>query len=301
MPNRYYFGPLSLKTAICLLCIVLCSGFFCAAAEPPAHITVKYALPNNNLDPIANYHVRLLSAALEHSDKEFVLKPVAEHLVQSRALREINHSGTVDVYWSMTTTERENTLRPIRIPIDKGLLGWRLLLVKAENTPVISLDNIFRLRLAQGHDWPDTEILQQAGFKVETSSDFNSLFSMIQKGRADALPRSVIEVDQELKDVAAGLSIAPGVMLYYPTAQYFFVAEHNEELAFYLEQGLRRIISNGVFDRLYYQEFGQILERLQHEQRLVIFLKNPTLPVDTALEQSELWQALPEHYRIIKD
>lgn len=301
MADRYCFVPLTLKTGIYLLYLAVCSVFSCAAAELPAPTIVKYALPNNNLDPVANYHVRLLSAALAHSDKTFVLKPVAEHLVQSRALREINHSGTVDVYWSMTTTEREQTLRPVRIPIDKGLLGWRLLLVKPESTPVISLDNIFRLRLAQGHDWPDTEILQQAGFKVETSSDFNSLFSMVQKGRADALPRSVIEIDHELKNIAAGLSIAPGVMLYYPTAQYFFVAEDNEELAFYLEQGLRRIISNGVFDRLYYQEFGPILERLQHEQRLVIFLKNPTLPANTALDKPELWQALPEHYRIIKD
>ena len=36
--------------------------------------------------------------------------------------------GTVDICWTMSTDERETQILPIRIPIDKGLIGWRIAL-----------------------------------------------------------------------------------------------------------------------------------------------------------------------------
>lgn len=247
---------------------------------------------------MTSYEVKLLQAALQYSGEHFELRPATDDIVQSRVLKELSQTTQINVFWTMTTAERERRFRPIRIPIDKGLLGWRLLLVKQPSLTKANVESVRSLRMVQGHDWPDTEILKAAGFKVDTSADFKSLFAMVEKGRVDAMPRSVVEIDKELANIAANLVIEPGIMLYYPAAEYFFVAQNDDELFNALEKGLKRIIANGIFDDIFNQEFGAILERLQQQQNYILKLNNPLLPVTTPLNHTELWQPLPSNVSI---
>ena len=289
------FKYLHAHAVLLVVSFIIVNTLSLVQAAETAPRTLVYALPNSNLNPMSTYQVRLLQAALNHSGEHFVLKPAAEAMVQSRALKEITDTSQIDLFWSMTSEAREKILRPIRIPIDKGLLGWRLLLVKEQGHIAPNWQRITAFRMVQGHDWPDTEILRKAGFKVDTSADFNSLFNMIEKGRADAMPRSVNEIQGELATIANKLNVEPGIMLYYPAAQYFFVAKHDDKLALALEYGLKQIIQNGVFDQLFNEEYGDILQQLQQEQRRIIKLDNPLLPKGTPLHQTELWQPLPSN------
>ena len=244
-----------------------------------------------------DYHVLLLQTALSYSATPYTLQPASETMAQSRVLREISQqTGIVDVYWSMTSVEREKQLKPVRVPLNRGLLGWRLLLVK-EDTP-------FRLTrrsrqntvFVQGHDWPDINILKANGFKVHAANDYHSMFTMVEKGRVDALPRSVIEVFQERQDIAAKLFVAPDIMLYYPTAEYFFVSNKDSTLAAAIEHGLHEMIKDGSFNALFEQQYGVVLNQLNQQKRQVLKLQNPSLPVATPVDKPEYWQPLPSQY-----
>lgn len=262
--------------------------------------TVIFALPYDNRDVMQAYHVQLLQKALSYSSTPYTLKPAKETMAQSRVLREISqHTGIVDVYWSMTSIEREKLLKPVRVPLSRGLLGWRLLFVN-ENVPFLSVQRSKQNTLfVQGHDWPDSQILKANGFKIHTTNDYHAMFTMVKKGRVNALPRSVIEIAEEHKNIAAKLFIAPDLILYYPTAEYFFVSNNDTKLAAAIEYGLTEMYKDGSFNSLFEQQYGAILKQLAQQKRNVLKLHNPLLPTATPLDKPEYWQQLPSHFEQI--
>lgn len=86
--------------------------------------------PNNQRQ---NYPIVLLDLALRTSKKIYVLTPSSYDYEQKRALSDLAISKNLDVSWSMTSTDRESMLLPIRIPIFKGLIGWRIPLINSKH------------------------------------------------------------------------------------------------------------------------------------------------------------------------
>ena len=50
------------------------------------------------------------------------------NITQNRALAFLNKGDHVDINWSGTNKEREGEFRPVRVPLNPGLLGYRPLL-----------------------------------------------------------------------------------------------------------------------------------------------------------------------------
>ena len=273
------------------------------AMQPGALVyarAVIFALPYDNKDVMQDYHVQLLQKALSYSTTPYTLKPAQETMAQSRVLREISQqTGIVDVYWSMTSVEREKLLKPVRVPLSRGLLGWRLLLVKEDAAFLSAQRNKQNTLFVQGHDWPDSQILKANGFKIHTTNDYHAMFTMVEKGRVNALPRSVIEIADERKNIAAKLFIAPDLMLYYPTAEYFFVSNGDTKLAADIEHGLIEMYKDGSFNELFEQQYGTTLKQLAQQKRKLLKLHNPLLPTATPLDKLEYWQKLPSHFEQI--
>jgi hypothetical protein len=77
----------------------------------------------------------------------------------------------------------------VRLPIDKGLLGYRMFLVREADLPrfatVRTLDDLRKLRVGQGKDWIDVPILRKAGFPVVEGTSYPGLFAMLAAGRFD--------------------------------------------------------------------------------------------------------------------
>lgn len=247
-------------------------------------------------DPERDFFFVLLRTLLAQDAKDWRLQPTAERLSHARALLEVQRgNGQVDIIWTMTSRDREQLLRPVRVPIDRGLFGWRLLLVRrgesARFARVRSLDDLRPFRFLQGHDWPDTSILEANGLQVERSTNFETLFPMLAKGRADALPRAAVEVAHELRTYGEThrLELEPGLVLRYPTALYYFVSPNRHDLAVLIERGLRRMMASGQWDRLLHTFYGEDLRFAQLAQRRVIDLKNPLLPPETPLGEPGLW------------
>lgn len=223
-------------------------------------VTLVYAKPVQQGDSSKLYQVRLLSAALRHAGIVHQLVEVRVPMVQDRTLRTVAVENGIDVFWSVTTIEREQLLTPVRFPIDKGLFGWRLLLlspqIAAKAPDLSSLKNLKKLVFTQGHDWPDTNILRANKLKVLVSNHYHSMFEMLATNRIDAFPRSVLEIWRERAETSQLPPVESGIVLHHPTALYYFFSPRQQQLAHQVEFGLERMLKNGEFERMFQQEFA---------------------------------------------
>ncbi len=263
-------------------------------APPQGVINVVYPPPMSAIDRRQAYGAQLLALALGKSGAAYALRAGNVVMPQDRALKSLEDSKGVDVVWCMTTREREQALLPVRIPIDKGLLGWRVPMVRASDAErfksVRSLGDLQAFVAGQEHDWPDVAILESNGLRVNRGTSYEGLFRMLAAGRFDYLPRSIEEAwDEQSARPALRLAIEAGFVLHYPAAKYFFVNKHNTALAAAIETGLRRAIQDGSFDRLFQQHNGKHIQQARLHRRSVIEMKNPLLPPLTPLSTREFW------------
>ncbi|WP_394221007.1 amino acid ABC transporter substrate-binding protein [Alteromonas gracilis] len=274
--------------------IALCS-FLIASTAKGALWTITYPRPIDDSDARAQYPIALLKLALDKTGVNYELRPSDRILLTGKAMRQLKENREVNVVWSMTDTQREKELKPIRVPIAKGLIGLRVFVLnpvkKNKFDDVLSLTDMRKLIPVQGEEWPDTKILQANGFNVFTVPEFREAYDMIGQGKGDFFPRSVMEVDAEL-DVEGrrnNLFLEPSMALYYPTAMYYFVSSSNKTLAHLIETGLNRAIEDGSFDALFESTYAPILESLGVNDRKIFTLENPLLPAETPLSNSALW------------
>lgn len=260
-----------------------------------ANQTITYAWAESMAnDKRGLYPIQLLQLALQKSGSAYLTKPSKRDMPQWRTLRHVELGLDLDVLWTFTTPERETSLLPIRIPIDRGLLGWRLLLIDEKNRPLFSLiknpEQLKNLRAGQGHDWPDFPILQSNGYKVSPSSSYEGLFHMLKLNRIQYFPRAISEIDIELAArPEMKLAITPKWVFFYPAPLYFFVKKDNAKLAEAIEKGLRIAIKDGSMKKLFLSHFGPAIEHADLNTRQVIKLKNPLLSKETPIDQAELW------------
>ncbi len=263
------------------------------AAGAPGTVLV-YPRAEHPGDRRDDYPAELLALALRKVGRPYTLQPSAVFMLQGRAITELERAGTLDVIWTMTSAERERTLLPVRIPIDRGMIGWRLLLVREQALPrfaaLPSADALKRLRGGQGFDWPDIAILRAAGFEIESSVRYDELFDKLAGQRIDHFPRSVMEIWEELDThPGRGLAVEPTWALHYPTAMYFFVNRRRPELAEEIRQGLELALADGSFEALFKRRFGAELARAGLERRRIVELPNPLLPPETPVADRRLW------------
>ena len=262
-----------------------------ARAQAPE--TVVYPRAESEKDGRDDYPVRLLALALSKSGGNYQLRAHPNFMLQVRAIAELQSGRNLDVIWTTTSNEREAQLLPVRIPIDRGLLGWRLLLVReadASKFAGISDAGLQQLLAGQGHDWPDTGILKSAGYRVDVSSNYRDLFLMLGNKSIDYFPRSTHEVWGELdlhRDKR--FIVEPTLALHYPAAMYFFVNRINVSLQRAIQRGLEAAIADGSFERLFQEHFSGVLKRSGLEGRRTIELNNPQLPPLTPLQDQRLW------------
>lgn len=264
----------------------------CLAAMPAAAVTIAVARPMSADDQRDAYPVAMLRLALEKSGAQFELKYAPIVMTQERVLIEIaKDHGSVDIVATMTSQEREGKLLAVRIPIDKGLIGWRIPLVQASRKELFAhakeVSDLVSLRSAQGHDWPDTLILRGNALPVSTTSNYESLFSMLTAGRVDYFPRSIIEIWPEAA-AHPTLAVDRHIALHYPSAYYFFVNRNNTGLADAVRRGLERAIADGSFDSLFNLHYAEVIRRARMDERRVIELHNPLLPDGLPLEYQDM-------------
>lgn len=274
-----------------LIRLLLCA---CALAAACAQAdTIYYPPPEVFENGKSDYGFELLQLALAKAGSAHRAELAREYRQQNRAIMEvIANRGKIHVVGTMTSPERELEMLPVRIPISKGLIGWRILLVREEKRDwlreVRSAGDLRGVRMALGLDWPDLKVLRSAGLDPDVVPAYSRLLPMLKAGRIDAIPRSINEVFAELER-NPGLAAEPYLVLHYKAADYFFVNHANRALAEEIRRGLEAAQADGSFDRLLLAYYGPMLEKAALGKRRVIELPNPSLPPDTPLQRKELW------------
>jgi len=210
----------------------------------------------------------------------------------------------VDVMVSPVTACMLERLRAVPIPVERGLLGYRLLLVNenraAEFANITSLEELnSKFTAGFNKGWVDHQILEFNQVPTVTSAYYKPLFKMLAAGRFDYFPRGINEAADEKNAFAEtfpSLTVEPKIALYYPYPRFFFVHKNNVALVDRLETGLKRIRSNGLFQELFERVYRDKLKRAKISQRRVIQLENPLLPSELPVPDTSSW--LPPHQLI---
>jgi len=264
--------------------------FLLLLLQSPQGFAKKVVIPG---DERTDYFTEVLTKALSYSpDKQYQLAFFSSDVPKVRAFRLIAKNEGIDVIAAGTTKQRDEQLMPVRIPLLKGLYGWRVPIV-LKNSKVFSDTSFEHFRnLSAGllFSWSDTAIMKSNGLNVVTGSDYLALYTMLEKRRFDYLPLAVIEAERELEKLnQTQFVIDPQTMIHYPTAYFFYLNKENHELAKDIAKGLEIAMADGSFDRLFMQYYGHVIARYTQNKRTVYRLSNPFLPAQTPLKRASLW------------
>ena len=274
----------------------------CAVAADRQRVMVyRYNGPESSLDVRYLYQWEILKTALDRTVAKWgsyrmeAAKPMAEQ----RQIFEIKHAtGELTVMYLSTTPDFEKSLVPVRIPVDKNLGGYSVFLIRKEDRhrfeSIRSLDDLRRFTFGLGLGWVDVDILRKAGFKVITGSSYDGLFEMLVQHRFDIFLRATVEVLDEYdrrKSALPDLYIEETFILYYPLPMYFWLPKTSEgrRMAARAEEGMRLMIADGTYDRIFDRYQRHKIERLHLKDRRIFRIGNPNVGPETPLRDKRLW------------
>lgn len=265
-----------------------------------------HAAPEIAGDQRAAYFWELLAAVLEsnrhrYGDYEIVSYPIPMNYARTVAEMSPGGQGRVNVFVPATNPDLEKRLLPVRIPADKGLLGYRLFLIMPETQRrlenVRNVDDLRQFTIGQGVPWADSRILEANGFKLVLANDYAGLFRMLDARRFDLFSRGIDEIQREWQQQKANiptLQIERKLILHYPMPRYYFVPRtpEGERMAERIEDGLQRLAKSGEFDRRYAVYKSAVLGDLDLGGRHILHIPNPLLTPAIPVSDKRWWDDL---------
>ena len=259
---------------------------------------IRYVDSVKHPDPKQSYFVDLLTLTLEASKAQYgdyKLQPVNIEMAQARTSAMLKRNQYIDLTWRMTSQTLEQKLQAVYFPILKGLMGYRVFIVRKDHPAIsntnISLEGLKNLKMGQGNNWPDTDILIANGFNVTQGNDI-VLINMLKKGRFDYFPRALHEPWLEITDEET-LTVEESILLQYPAPMFFFVNKQNKRLYQRLSFGLEKLFKSGQFDQFFsnHKITSGILAKANVSKRTIFNLHNPLLSqqVKKLLTDKRLW------------
>lgn len=292
-----------LTAALCLALLVASRPVLAQQDQP---LEVVFPPAPDSRDPRFDYFVRLLELALVRSTPEhgpFRMRASSIYMVHSRALFSLARGAMgINVLWTASSPDRELQLLPIRIPLTRGLDGYRVFLVRNDAMGrfdrVNSLDDLKSLTLCQSRDSIDMPIMAAAGLKTRDAAPLEELLRLVDAGQCDGLPRAAFEAGADLTAYGnrfPGLVVERRLALRFPVPVYFFVGPRDDALAARIKDGLEAAIQDGAFDALLksHPAMAGAFTAAGLDQRRILDLPNPGLPAMTPLADARLWYRPP--------
>lgn len=282
-----------------LCAIGLLGVFFGSLPALAAGVKVVYPANQTAKDTRFNDLIEILDTALKATVAEFgpyELLPSKDGMNEARYLEELKKgANTVNVVWSSTSLDKETQFLPLRIPLRKGILGYRVALIAKDKQALIdqvkTLEDLKKLQIGQGLGWGDVKLYESNGLMV-TTSQYNNLFKMADGGRFDLFPRGISEAFHEYETYSGSnpnLVIEKNLLIYYPWPYYFFFNQHDAKLRDRVEAGIRKMMKDGSFDAIFKKYNGAAIEKADLKHRRVIRIENKLLPKETPLNDASLW------------
>ena len=295
MRNRYWAA---MSAALLIKAVIVSTALSCfparlAAASP---VIVRFALGGTDIER-DKYKTDLIKLILDSSGIDYSLyyhREPGDHAQQVERLRK----GTVTIQSFGAAKDLEAKLIPIRIPIFKGLLGYRIFLINQKDQvkfdQVRTLDDLRRLTGIQGRGWTDIKILEDSGLH-QISALSTKIYKMLNRGgRADYFSRAVYEAVgelQTLKTAYPNIAIEKRILLTYPFALYFYVSPKFPDLAERIRKGFQRLVDTGRFDQFFYSHnyIRSAIEKSHLQDRLKFEIPNRYLSDETKRLPKKYW------------
>jgi hypothetical protein len=279
---------------------------FPAAAEKPVMVFVYHKdheapPPGAPLEARDLYTQEVLREALErtrgaYGNFELKPSPVMHEKYRPAALEHGDDGINISIFPARAGLG--DKIFPVRIPLHRGLIGYRILTIRAADQPrfdlVRSAADLKAFHFGLIGSWSDVEILQQDGLTVETGSSQDGLFRMLDAKRFDALSNSVpavIRLIEQYGPTYPAMAVEKHLLLHYPIPFYFWFrnTEDGRLKAERVRTGLESMVKDGTLKSLFYKHFSEILKQLDFDHRQVIELPNPTLDGQDPLDSPTLW------------
>jgi len=247
-----------------------------------------------------DYHLALLKLALDSTVEEdgpYFLKEKYVNVSQKRGLAFLEKGKQIDIAILAANYEREEKFLSVKIPILKGLLGYRIAIIRKNDQALFgNIETLEQLRrkfvAGFGSHWADMEILQFNQLPVVGVAVYKNLFKMLSKKRFQYFPRGINEIWNEVEERREShpdLSVEKSIALYYPYVVYFYVNKNNWNLANRIERGLNKTLQSGEFKKLFLKFHQKSIEKSNLKNRKMFRLKNPTLPDNIAFPDTSWW------------
>lgn len=271
------------------------------SASSESAMMYRYHPPESATDVRYNYHWEILQAALEATVGKYGPYQFTPSIAmnEDRQLYEIRKNrGLLTVMIREASEENEKTLIPVRIPIDRNLLSYRVLLIDKKNSDLLSkvssLEDLKKITLGQGQGWGDVDILQAAGFKVVTEMEYDKIFQRLMVGNFIGFPRGVTEVIEEYqqrKQRMQNMVIEDTLLLYYPLPTYFWFPNTaiGKSQAQRVDEGMNLLLDNGEYEKIFQKYHASLITRLHLKDRKIFRIDNPFLPKTTSFSDERLW------------
>ncbi|WP_338847703.1 amino acid ABC transporter substrate-binding protein [Massilia sp. W12] len=283
---------------------VLSSLLLCASPRLWAQNTPqRFIYPANEIPNDTRFAdlIEILRTALDKTTPEFgpyQLSPAQEPMSKARYMALLEQGREPNIVWSSTSIELEQQFLPLRIPLRRGLLGYRLCLIHQEMQEkldqALNLAQLKHFSVGQGTNWGDARIYEALGMQV-VRAKYGNLFAMLDNRRFDLFPRGVNEIFAEYEQHKAAfpnLRIEKNLVLHYPWPYYFFFAKGDAARRRRIESGLRMMLKDGSFQTIFQKHHATALAQADLGRRRLLRLHNPLLPPQTPLQDASLWHNL---------
>jgi len=253
----------------------------------------------DSAQPEQDYVFQLIQLILTKSSDKFgpcEARLLDHKLPLKRIVSNLQNNQLIDTASLTVSHERDKKLLPISIPIAKGLIGYRLLMIHnddvAKFSQVKSLADLGKHLAGQGVGWADVEILEKNRLPVLTTGSIKTLIDMLVHHRFDYFPRGALQITTEIQTYRdKPVMVEPSIVLRYPSMTALYVNGNNLALAQRLEYGLKKAFEHGSFDKFFnaHPSSVQALSNLDLANRIVLKMCNPILPAWVPIEKSEYW------------
>ena len=235
------------------------------------------------------YELQILEAALAATEQAFggwTLGNDCTDFPTVEGEASVFRSKGFDVFATVAGNPKLANERKIVIntPLMKGLLGYRLLIVREIDLPrfaqVDEAGQMQKLALGIPFSWADAALFRFNGYTVVEGGTYDELFDRLKSGEFDYVTLGANEIEEAFAARAlpvGGLCLEASLLIYYPFPLLFYVNPDKPELAKRIEEGLDRIIENGALDQLFREQYGDLVTRLRLKDRTTFRLENPNL------------------------
>jgi len=260
--------------------------------------------------PRQDYVYQLVALILAKSNDKFGKCEVSlldPKLSLKRSELYLERGQLVDALALTVTKARDQRFLAVTIPISKGLIGYRLFVIrKGQNhvfSAVKSIRDLSEYTAGQGNGWADTDILRHNGLPVITSSSIKNLIRMLVNKRFDYFPSGVLQIARAISSYKAlDVELEKNLVLAYPSMTALYVNADNKALAARLQYGLNKAYQDGSFDTFFNTHPTSVaaLKNLNLDVRTSLKLCNSVLPSWVPINDPKYWLE-PWSQRIINN